>query len=54
MHDYDPEIPSTSVSEDLFFKKFPGGMPLDPTSNSMLRMLIVLHTIAFIYDYSSP
>ena len=30
MHDYDPEIPSNSISEDLFFNIFLGGVPPDP------------------------
>ena len=42
----DSEIPPDSISEHLFFKIFLGGMPPDPPSISMLRMLIVLCTMA--------
>jgi len=38
-------MPSDSISEHLFFKNFLGGMPPDPTSISMLCMLIVFLTI---------
>ena len=41
----DSEKPSDSISELLFFKIFLGGMPPDPPSISILRMLIVLRTM---------
>ena len=41
----DPEMLPNSTFEHLFFKIFLGGMPPDPTSISMLHMLIVLLTI---------
>ena len=47
-------MPSNSISDDLFFKIFLGGMPPDPLSISMLCMLIVFRTISFIYDLTSP
>ena len=42
---YSVKMVSDSISEHLFFKMFLGGMPPDPPSFSMLRMLIVLRTI---------
>ena len=42
---YSVKMVSDSISEHLFFKIFLGGMPPDPPSFSMLRMLIVLCTI---------
>ena len=43
MHDYDHEMPLNSISEDLFFKNFPGWEAYPrPPSIGMLRMLIVL------------
>ena len=47
----DPEKPSDSISEHLFFKSFLGGMPPDPSSISMLRMLIVLRTITHTFSH---
>ena len=45
MREYDPEMPSNSVSEDLF-SKFSWGWGMPPSiSMHMLCMLIVLHTI---------
>ena len=38
---------SDAISEHVFFKNFLGGMPQDPPSISMLRMLSVLCTLLF-------
>ena len=53
MYDYDPEMPSNSILEDLFFKIFLGHTPSLP-SISMLCMLIVLRTITCIITTDHP
>ena len=42
---------SDAISEHLIFKIFLGGMPPDPPSKSMLRMLSVLRTL---FDHLPP
>ena len=54
MHDYDPEIPSNSISEDPFLKIFLGEHAPRPPSISMPYMLIMFRTTTCIYDHSLP
>ena len=54
MHEYtknvniQAKILSDTISEHVFYKFFLGGMPPDPPSSSMLRMLSVLCTLSVI------
>ena len=41
---YHQKMPSHAISEEVIFKFSWGGMPPDPPSDSMLRMLVVLCT----------
>ena len=43
---FDKKMLSDVISEHVFFKIFLGGMPPDPPSKSMLRILGVLCTLA--------
>ena len=51
---FNAQNPPNSISECLIFQIFLGGMPPDPPSISMLRMLIVLHTIYTIAINQDP
>ena len=52
MNDYDLEMPSNSILEDVFFKIFLGGACPQTPSVSMLRMLIVLCKIICILCFT--